>query len=132
MIQIIEILFLFGVSFFVLRFVSWVVGSPTEIRSETRLEEKINNEQTPYRTPDVRDEYIEEKPQEKPKHIVLPWSDLYTKYSCPRCGHDWYHKSSAPQYCECNDINVGHFHLVCNGRKYKGCGAKFIMKAKDA
>jgi len=93
----------------------------------------------PYRTaPDLPPAPL--KPEEqKPKPLILPYSDPWQP-KCPRCGDSWiWNKSHAPnvQYCECNRCPTGHYHQTCShvdaqtGKRNGGCGAKWIIKAKS-
>jgi hypothetical protein len=109
------------------------------LNKETKSELK-----TPYRTCDTPtdlkpDEWAKfvgipgPKPvsdEVKPTSSVIAYSDLHIYFNCPRCGLGAQYNKSTPKYCECNKVDVGHFHLTCNRNDGLGCQAKFIMKAK--
>jgi len=99
--------------------------------------------QHPYRSPDdsVRPPEPDRRESES---LVIDWdAGLFSSISgdsklgsrCPRCTRSWW---LVEKCCECDLTDAPHFHRACNadgGRNpigTAGCGARWIMRSKDA
>ena len=78
---------------------------------------------------------VEEAKTEEPL-VVVPFSFKPVKwgveYTCIRCSMAW--QACSPDLCmKCSSCGEPHFHVDClSDSKKRGCGATWIMLAKDA
>ena len=81
-----------------------------------------------------RDVGVKEKSGAPP--LIVPFGfksgDNGVEFACPRCAMKWWQKR--PDFCMgCSSCEMPHFHMSCDQKsKENGCGATWIMLAKDA